>query len=160
MIPRDKHTALRAVALRGGLLALCVLMLNGCVFYNTPVRPYWGTGFNHTTFPVDIEFHGTQMGNRIGRSSSVAVLFGFISFGDASVMSAARNGQIVEISHIDAEMTNVLGLYVSYETIVSGFDERGMARKKPTYDHEDEEEDVTEPEATETPPERRLRAIE
>ena len=40
--------------------------------------------------------------------------------GDASIRAAMRDGEISKIHHVDHKSTNVLGLYMSNETIVWG----------------------------------------
>jgi len=102
------------------LMLVCATFLTtGCVAPRTPVVPYYGFGFNQTSAPVDITFGPNKIGQQVGRSSSVAIL-GLFSFGDCSVATATRNGNLKQVDHIDCKMTNIFGIYVEYETIVSG----------------------------------------
>ena len=39
---------------------------------------------------------------------------------DASIQKAAQNGGITKISTVDIKQTSILGIVVSYETIVTG----------------------------------------
>jgi len=39
---------------------------------------------------------------------------------DASIQKAAQNGGITKISTVDIKHTSILGIVVSYETIVTG----------------------------------------
>ena len=98
---------------------LC-MVLGGCV--RSPVVPPMASfGFNNTSFPVDIEFDRTTIGLQKGTASSYSVLFGLIAFGDCSVQTAARNGKLKEIDHLDARWFNVLvGLFERYDTIAWG----------------------------------------
>jgi len=43
-----------------------------------------------------------------------------ITWGDASVASAAKSAGITVVHHIDYEMMSVLGIYVEFTTIVYG----------------------------------------
>ncbi|MCL5270161.1 MAG: TRL-like family protein [bacterium] len=98
---------------------LSAAALGGCVS-TSPVVPYYGAiGFNQTTAPVDITFDRTQIGDRVGKAACSNIL-GLVSWGDASVMTAARNGGIDRIDQVDCRMLNVIGIYSSYETIVTG----------------------------------------
>ncbi|GEM_PF-220674 len=104
-----------------------LVMTGGCTMLRSPVVPYVGSGFNSTTFPVDIAFDQTEIGTRAGRSSAQTIL-GLISWGDASVAAAARNGGIKQIDHIDAKLFNILVIYVQYETVVYGRSEEEMQK--------------------------------
>jgi len=55
---------------------------------------------------------------RTGRAQAQGVIL--VGFGDASVETAARNGQITRIHHVDSNSLCVLGIYSKYETIVYG----------------------------------------
>jgi len=95
-------------------------MLAGCALPPTaPVMPPYGGAFNNTGAPLNLKLHGTELGTRQGRATAACVL-GLISFGDASIAEAAREGGIREVTHADAEFTNVLGLYTTYTTVVYG----------------------------------------
>ncbi len=112
---------------RAASLVAVAFLLEACVTFNTPVIPYFGSGFNQTTAPVDTTFRGETIGPRVGRSGAVSIL-GLFSFGDCSVRAAAASGQIARVTHIDCRLTNILGIYVAYETIVSGFPAEDVQR--------------------------------
>lgn len=63
-------------------------------------------------------------GNAVGSKVGTAKATGFLSFlffdQDASIRAAAKNGGIKRISTVDLKQTSVLGLIVTYETIVTG----------------------------------------
>lgn len=107
-------TSIKAAALlilAGGLM--------GCM-PRTPVLPYYGTLFNDTTMPVDITFEPNAIGPARGTSAATSVLWLF-SYGDCSVQSAARDGNLAIVNHVDADVTNILfGLYTRYETVAWG----------------------------------------
>lgn len=60
-----------------------------------------------------------KLGSKVGQSQSMGVL-GLIASGDASIQTAARNGGITKISHVDVKNFSVLGIYSTYTTIVYG----------------------------------------
>ena len=93
----------------------------GCVVYRAPVIPPIGSGFNQTTAPISTSFDAAGMERKKGKASSVAILFGLFSFGDASAAEAARNGNITTIAYADSKLLNVLCLFTQYTTIVYGY---------------------------------------
>lgn len=96
------------------------LFVSGCAgFVSSPVVPPLGTFFNSTTFPVDIEFEPTDIGSKSGSTKSCSVL-GLVAWGDSSVETAAKNGGIKQIDHVDARFFNVLGIYSEYEVTAFG----------------------------------------
>ena len=107
-------------------IGMCALLLAagamGCaaVMYRAPVIPPTGSAFNQTTAPMDTDFNSTEVGGmKRGEAAATSVL-GLLSFGDASVGEAARNGGITTIEYADSKLLNVLGLYVQYTTTVYG----------------------------------------
>jgi hypothetical protein len=62
--------------------------------------------------------------NPVGAKVGTAKATGFFSVlffnQDASIQKAAKNGGITKISTVDIKMGNILGLIVTYETIVTG----------------------------------------
>lgn len=62
--------------------------------------------------------------NPIGSKVGTATASGFFQvlfFGaDASIQTAAKNAGITKISTVDIKQTSLLGILVSYETIVTG----------------------------------------
>jgi hypothetical protein len=83
------------------------------------VRPPTGGTFNLTGFPVGLEFDRTQIGADRGEAKSYSIL-GLVAWGNSSPTSAARNGRLVVIDHLDAEFFNVLGIYSYYKTVAFG----------------------------------------
>jgi len=59
------------------------------------------------------------VGKKVGTSKSTVVL-GLYFNQDHSIKEAAKNGGITKISTVDVKSTNVLFLYQTYETIVTG----------------------------------------
>ena len=60
------------------------------------------------------------VGKKVGTATATGYL-GVLFFGaDASIQKAAQNGGITKISTVDIKQTSILGIVVSYETIVTG----------------------------------------
>ena len=97
------------------------LLLSACAGYRAPVQPPIGTWYNDHTLPIDIvsEEGTARLGRNTGRSKSSSVL-GLVAWGDSSVQAAAREGNLREVQHIDARYHNILGIYSSFETRVTG----------------------------------------
>lgn len=102
------------------ILLVMLLSLCGCgIFYRSPVVPPMAFTFTNVQAPVDITYNLTEIGSKKGEAGSVCVL-GLLAFGDASVKTAARDGNLQRVDHIGYEYTNVLGLVSFYTTIVYG----------------------------------------
>ena len=60
------------------------------------------------------------VGKKVGTATATGYL-GVLFFGaDASIQKAAQNGGITKISTVDIKHKSILGIVVSYETIVTG----------------------------------------
>jgi hypothetical protein len=91
------------------LLSLCLLvaLVPACVYGN----------FGH---PLDTDLDSTLLGSKSGESSMQSVLW-LVSWGDAGVAAAARDGGITTLRHMDQHTFYVLwGLYYVNTTIVYG----------------------------------------
>jgi hypothetical protein len=82
-------------------VALMVLSLGGCFTLDAPV--------DATSNPV---------GEKVGESSGSLILG--IGNVDSSIRQAAANGGISEISTVDFEIRNILGVYQKFTTTVTG----------------------------------------
>jgi hypothetical protein len=60
------------------------------------------------------------VGNKVGSATAPVFLGVFVFDGDASIKSAAKNGGITKISTVDMKMMNILYIYQTYTTVVSG----------------------------------------
>jgi hypothetical protein len=68
---------------------------------------------------MDVDFEDTQLGSKVGKSSTTSIL-GLFAWGDASIAAAARDGGITRVRHADYEFLNVIGIYMSFTTVVRG----------------------------------------
>lgn len=72
------------------------------------------------TMPVAATSNSVKDADKTGVSKAT-MLFGVLPLGgDASVISAARNGNIDKIATVDLKTTNILNILVTYETKVTG----------------------------------------
>ena len=69
------------------------------------------------TLPVTAT--SNSVGSKVGKSSATVVL-GFAFDEDASIRTAAKQGGISKISTVDMKVKNILGIIVTYETIITG----------------------------------------
>jgi uncharacterized protein YdbL (DUF1318 family) len=70
------------------------------------------------TLPVNAT--SNPVGEKVGTAVATGYL-GVLFFNqDASIKQAAKNGGITKISTVDIKQTSVLGIVVTYETIVTG----------------------------------------
>jgi len=70
------------------------------------------------TFPVNAT--SNPVGKKVGTAKATGYL-GILFFNaDASIKKAAKQGGITKISTVDVKYSSILGLVVSYETIVTG----------------------------------------
>ncbi len=99
---RFPYRNLRAICTGGLLLILC----SGC--------------YVNMTIPLDRDLNQTQLGDKVGRSTSKTLFWGF-HWGDAGTQAAAEDGGITTINHLDREVFVVLaGLYAENTTIAYG----------------------------------------
>lgn len=70
------------------------------------------------TLPVNAT--DNPVGSKVGTATATGYLGVLFFDQDASIKAAAKNGGITKISTVDIKQTNILGLIVTYETIVTG----------------------------------------
>ncbi len=61
-----------------------------------------------------------EIGDKVGTSSATCYFYTLCFDQDASIQAAAKNGGITKIATIDIKTKNILGIIVTYETIVTG----------------------------------------
>lgn len=97
------------------LLVTTMLFLTSCLaFVMTPAL-----GIIHT----DVKSPGlaTSSGSysKVGTASCSSII-GLFATGDASIETAAKNGGITKIHHIDVHSKNILGIIATYTVYVYG----------------------------------------
>jgi hypothetical protein len=98
-------------------IALGMVVFTGCV---GPMGPVGGVG---GVFYTDVSGPVAATGNAAGTKMGQAVSSGILGFatGDSSIKTAAANGGITKISHVDYHITGILGVYA--KTIVTVYGE-------------------------------------
>lgn len=109
----------RSMLLKTALTIALGLTLSGCVAVKSPVVPPIGTLYNQTAFPVDITYGPNEIGSQSGSAKACSIL-SLVAWGDCSVETAAKNGGLKQVDHVDASLFNVLGVYQVYETTAFG----------------------------------------
>lgn len=95
--------------------ALAVL-LTGCVGPMGTAGGAYGYVYTDVSGPVLATSNtGTS---KVGEASSEGIIC--VATGDSSIKTAAANGGITKISHVDYHVTSVLGLYVKTTVTVYG----------------------------------------
>ena len=77
------------------------------------------TGFVYQSQKGPGAVTSNSLGHKVGTSQATSIL-GIAGTGDASIDAAAKAGGIKKISHVDYEVSNILGIYAKHTTIVYG----------------------------------------
>jgi hypothetical protein len=79
-----------------------------------------GCLYSNVVAPLSTDLNKTTLGMKEGRASNHSVLW-LVSWGDAGVAAAAKNGGLTTVNHMDVKIQNILfGLYTKETTIVYG----------------------------------------
>lgn len=101
------------------LVAACVafvFMMSGCGVYSQAPVHGWLT--IDQKGPVAVGDLSIGAGDKVGRGRCEGVLI--VSWGDASIDKAAKDAGIKQISHVDTQVLNILGIYARYDMVVYG----------------------------------------
>lgn len=96
------------------LLLVSAAALSGCASATMPV-----TGLLYGNVKAPLTATASTETHRVGRASTRSIL-GIIASGDASIQTAARNGGITEIHHVDYESQNFFGVLAEFTVVVYG----------------------------------------
>ena len=99
------------------IMLLVAIYLTGCgASAKAPV-----TGFLYTdvTAPVTTSIDNTVKPLKSGTAFAQSIL-GWVAIGDASIRTAARNGGITKIHHVEQHTQSVLGIVATYTVTVYG----------------------------------------
>lgn len=94
---------------------LFAVSLTGCAIVVTPVP---GLMYSNMKLPMAATGSAKEP-TRVGRAT-VRSFFGAVATGDASIQTAAQNGGITEIHHVDYEAQSVFGVVSDYTVVVYG----------------------------------------
>ena len=98
--------------------AAVTTLLSGCA--SVAITPVNVTGFAYTNMSTPLLVTASQeKPTKVGRAT-VRSIMGFYASGDASVETAARNGGISRIHHVDVETQSILGVIADVTTVVYG----------------------------------------
>jgi len=94
-------------------LIILTAMFTGCAT-QVPI----GTLLTDNTLPLQVGDASAKC-TKVGTATSKSYL-GMIAEGDSSIDTAAKNGGITKINHVDWKVHNLLGLVGEYTTTVYG----------------------------------------
>lgn len=83
------------------------VLMTGCLYTNVKT-------------PYDTDLNKTVLGQKVGKADTQSVLW-LVAWGDAGTATAAKNGNITTVNHMDREVFSILfGLYTKTTTVVYG----------------------------------------
>ncbi|MFH1367899.1 MAG: TRL-like family protein [Elusimicrobiota bacterium] len=91
-----------------------MVYLSGCASVSSPIM-----GSIYTDVKAPLMATSNSGSSKVGTSEATGIL-GMFATGDASIETAAKNGKITKIHHVDYHSTSVLGLFSSFTTTVYG----------------------------------------
>ncbi len=97
------------------MVLLLATLLGGCAVADAPVNGYV---YSNVQAPLTATALPDEP-QRVGRASARSIL-GVVASGDASIQTAARNGGITEIHHVDYQSANFFGVLAEYTVVVYG----------------------------------------
>ena len=101
---------MKKIALFGGV----AFLMSSCAMVHTPVSAGL---YTDVKYPVAVTSNSGSTKVGVAEASSV---LGIVATGDASVEAAAKAAGITKIHHVDAQATNILGLFAKYTIFVYG----------------------------------------
>lgn len=99
------------------VLAAGLSLTTGCAGVAAPLSGILYAEMQYPSYYQGVDNAGP--GGKTGKAEASSIL-GLIATGDASIAAAARNGGIRTIHTADTHVTNILGLYATYTTVVTG----------------------------------------
>ena len=96
------------------LASLTLALSTGCAMAASPV-----TGFIYSDVDAPLSVNSDADNTKKGEASCRSYL-GLCATGDASIQTAAANGGIKKIHHVDYKCHSILGVYAEFTTIVYG----------------------------------------
>lgn len=96
-----------------GTSCAAVMLLSGCASH-----PTMGALYSEIKAPISATANSSGM--KTGESDECTSILGLVATGDCSVENAKHNGNITEVSTIDYQSKNLLGIIHKGRTIVTG----------------------------------------
>jgi hypothetical protein len=79
-----------------------------------------GCAYTNIRLPLDTDVWETKLGTKEGKASTYTLLW-LVAWGDAGVKTAAENGGITVVHHMDVGIKSyAFGVYSQRETVVYG----------------------------------------
>lgn len=104
----------------GFLVLICAaMMLFGCGMNVGRISVGTGAIYTDVKAPHPDSVTSSSVGTKSGTATAVSIL-GLVCTGDASIQTAASNGGIKTINHVDYHDKIILWVYREYTTIVWG----------------------------------------
>ena len=94
--------------------SITALLLSGCAFKPTQALVYSNTKAPYMATAADAQ------ANKRGVSEKCTNILGLIATGDCSIETAKKNGGITTVSSVDWEGKNILGIFMTGKTVVTG----------------------------------------
>ena len=108
----EKHEKLLSLV----LLAGSGMLFTGCVSVSSPATGAFYTGTKSALMTTGETLDESK--KKVREATCKAILG--VAVGDCSIETAAKNGGIKKIHHVDSESFNVLWIYGEYKVIVTG----------------------------------------
>ena len=105
----------KSIIALSSLLIVAGFMM-GCAYTMTNPSLMGGV---YSSYKGPVSATDQTLGPKMGKAKVESIL-GIVAMGDASIATAAKNGGITKISHVDFENTNILFIYSTYTVIVYG----------------------------------------
>jgi uncharacterized protein YcfL len=96
------------------LTTIAALLLSGCA-----IRPTQALIYSDATAPLQATNVSAEA-TKTGESDECTNILGLIATGDCSIASAKKNGNISAVSSVDWKGTNILGIYSTGKTVITG----------------------------------------
>lgn len=76
--------------------------------------------FTSCAVTVPVNATSNNVGSKVGVAKTMQILGFFFDGGDASIQTAAKNGNVSKISTVDFKRSTFLGIVNTYQTIITG----------------------------------------
>ena len=99
------------------LVLVAAALLPGCANVMTPYQAV--PGFIYSEMKTPGFASDEELGSKSGVASAESFV-GVVAVGDASITSAAADGGITKVTHVDYHSFSILGVYAKFECYVYG----------------------------------------
>ena len=91
-----------------------ILLFSGCA-----IRPTQALVYTDSTAPYKVTNVSSDT-TKTGESDTCTNILGLVATGDCSIASAKKNGNISSVATVDWKGTNILGIYMTGKTVITG----------------------------------------